>query len=167
IETAGPSIPLEILGLAGAPDAGEEFLVVPDERKAREVADFRQKKLRHNRLSRQQTTKLENIFETMAANDAASVNIVLKTDVRGSLEALHVALQDLSTPEVKVNIVSAGVGGINESDVNLALTSLAVIIGFNVRADASARKLCNEEGIELRYYSVIYDIIDDVKKAMS
>ncbi len=167
IETAGPSIPVEILGLAGAPDAGEEFLVVPDERKAREVADFRQKKLRHNRLSRQQATKLENIFETMGAGDTASVNIVLKTDVRGSLEALQVALQDLSTPEVKVIIVSSGVGGINESDVNLALTSRAVIIGFNVRADASARKLCQEEGIDLRYYSVIYDIIEDVKKAMS
>ncbi|MFZ5603603.1 MAG: translation initiation factor IF-2, partial [Pseudomonadota bacterium] len=167
IESAGPSIPVEILGLAGAPDAGEEFLVVPDERKAREVADFRQKKLRHNRLSRQQATKLENIFETMGAGDTASVNIVLKTDVRGSLEALQVALQDLSTPEVKVAIVSAGVGGINESDVNLALTSRAVIIGFNVRADASARKLCQEEGVDLRYYSVIYDIIEDVKKAMS
>ena len=167
IESAGPSMPVEILGLAGAPDAGEEFLVVPDERKAREVADFRQKKLRHNRLSRQQATKLENIFETMGAGDTASVNIVLKTDVRGSLEALQVALQDLSTPEVKVSIVSSGVGGINESDVNLALTSRAVIIGFNVRADASARKLCQEEGVDLRYYSVIYDIIEDVKKAMS
>jgi translation initiation factor IF-2 len=167
IESAGPSIPVEILGLAGAPDAGEEFLVVPDERKAREVAEFRQKKLRHNRLSRQHATKLENIFETMGAGDVATVNIVLKTDVRGSLEALQVALQDLSTPEVKVNVVSGGVGGINESDVNLALTSNAVLVGFNVRADATARKLCQEEGLELRYYSVIYDIIDDVKKAMS
>jgi len=167
IQSAGPSIPVEILGLAGAPDAGEEFLVVPDERKAREVAEFRQKKLRHNRLARQHATKLENIFETMGAGDTATVNIVLKTDVRGSLEALQVALQDLSTPEVKVNVVSGGVGGINESDVNLALTSNAVLVGFNVRADATARKLCQEEGLELRYYSVIYDIIDDVKKAMS
>ena len=167
IETAGPSIPVEILGLAGAPDAGEEFLVVPDERKAREVADFRQKKLRHNRLARQHAAKLENIFENMGAGEAASVNIVLKTDVRGSLEALQVALTDLSTPEVKVNVVSSGVGGINESDANLALTSNAVIVGFNVRADAAARKLCQDEGIELRYYSVIYDIIEDVKKAMS
>ena len=167
ILSAGPSIPVEILGLAGAPDAGEEFLVVPDERKAREVAEFRQKKLRHNRLSRQHAAKLENIFENMGAGEAASVNIVLKTDVRGSLEALQVALQDLSTPEVKVNVVSSGVGGINESDVNLALTSSAVIVGFNVRADATARKLCQEEGVDLRYYSVIYEIIDDVKKAMS
>lgn len=167
IASAGPSIPVEILGLAGAPEAGEEFLVVPDERRAREVAEFRQKKLRHNRLSRQHATKLENIFETMGAGDTATVNIVLKTDVRGSLEALQVALQDLSTSEVKVNVVSGGVGGINESDVNLALTSNAVIVGFNVRADASARKLCQEEGVDLRYYSIIYDIIDDVKKAMS
>lgn len=167
VDTAGPSIPVEILGLAGAPDAGEEFLVVPDERKAREVADFRQKKLRHSRLARQQAAKLENLFENMGSGEAASVNIVLKTDVRGSLEALQTALTDLSTEEVKVNIVSSGVGGINESDVNLALTSNAVIVGFNVRADGSARKLCQEEDIELRYYSVIYDIIEDVKAAMS
>lgn len=167
IEEAGPSIPVEILGLAGAPDAGEEFQVVPDERKAREVAEFRQKKLRHNRLTRQQAAKLENVFENMGAGESAYVNIVLKTDVRGSLEALQTALVDLSTDEVKVNIVSSGVGGINESDVNLALTSSAVIIGFNVRADNAARKLCQEEEIELRYYSVIYDIIEDVKNAMS
>ncbi|MEE2730953.1 MAG: translation initiation factor IF-2 [Pseudomonadota bacterium] len=167
IKEAGPSIPVEVLGLAGAPDAGEEFQIVPDERKAREVAEFRQKKLRHNRLARQQAAKLENIFENMGAGEAASVNIVLKTDVRGSLEALQTALTDLSTDEVKVNIVSSGVGGINESDVNLALTSNAVVIGFNVRADGAARKLCQEEGIELRYYSVIYDIIEDVKNAMS
>ncbi|MCG8534042.1 MAG: translation initiation factor IF-2 [Pseudomonadales bacterium] len=167
VKTAGPSIPVEILGLAGAPEAGEEFQVVPDERKAREVADFRQKKIRHSRLARQQAAKLENLFENMGSGDAASVNIVLKTDVRGSLEALQTALTDLSTDEVKVNIVSSGVGGINESDVNLALTSSAVIVGFNVRADSSARKLCQEEEIELRYYSVIYDIIEDVKAAMS
>ncbi len=167
IQLAGPSIPVEILGLAGAPDAGEEFHVVPDERKAREVADSRQKKLRQSRLARQQAAKLENIFETMGVGESASVNIVLKADVRGSLEALQGALSDLSTDEVKVNVVSSGVGGINESDVNLALTSSAVVIGFNVRADGSARKLCQEESIELRYYSVIYDIIEDVKNAMS
>jgi len=167
VQSAGPSIPVEILGLAGAPDAGEEFQIVPDERKAREVAEFRQKKLRHNRLARQQAAKLENVFENMGSGEAASVNIVLKTDVRGSLEALQSALVDLSTTEVKVNIVSSGVGGINESDVNLALTSNAVVIGFNVRADGAARKLCQEENIELRYYSVIYDIIEDVKNAMS
>lgn len=167
IQHAGPSIPVEILGLAGTPDAGEEFLVVPDERKAKEVAEFRQSRQRESRLARQQASKLENLFETMGAGDAAYVNIVLKTDVRGSLEALTAALHDLSTSEVKVNIVSAGVGGINESDINLAMTSRAVVIGFNVRADGAARKLCQEEGVELRYYSVIYDIIDDVKKAMS
>ena len=167
IESAGPSIPVEILGLAGAPDAGEEFQIVPDERKAREVADFRQKKLRHSRLARQQAAKLENLFENMGSGESAYVNIVLKTDVRGSLEALQTSLTDLSTDEVKVNIVSSGVGGINESDVNLALTSNAVIVGFNVRADGSARKLCQEENIELRYYSVIYDIIEDVRNAMS
>ena len=167
IETAGPSIPVEILGLAGTPEAGEEFLVVPDERRAREVADFRQNKVRDKRLARQQAAKLENMFESMGINNKASVNIVLKTDVRGSLEALVGALSDLSTDEVKCNVVSAGVGGINESDVNLALTSGAAIIGFNVRADNAAKKLCQEEGVDLRYYSVIYDIIDDIKKAMS
>jgi translation initiation factor IF-2 len=167
IEKAGPSIPVEILGLAGTPEAGEEFLVVPDERRAREVADFRQNKVRDKRLARQQAAKLENMFETMGANNKASVNIVLKTDVRGSMEALVGALSELSTNEVKCNVVSSGVGGINESDVNLALTSGAAIIGFNVRADNAAKKLCQEEGVDLRYYSVIYDIIDDIKKAMS
>lgn len=167
VESAGPSIPVAVLGLAGAPDAGEEFLVVPDERKAREVAEFRQKRVRESRLARQQASKLENLFENMGQGDKPTVNIVLKTDVRGSLEALSVALSDLSTEEVKVQIVSSGVGAINESDVNLAMTSRAVVIGFNVRADASAKRICQEEGIDLRYYSVIYDIIDDVKKAMS
>ncbi|MCG8672931.1 MAG: translation initiation factor IF-2 [Pseudomonadales bacterium] len=167
VQEAGPSIPVEILGLAGAPEAGEEFLVVPDERKAREVADFRQTKTRDKRLARQQAAKLENMFESMGASNKASVNIVLKTDVRGSLEALVGALSELSTDEVKCNVVSAGVGGINESDVNLAITSGAAIIGFNVRADNAAKKLCQEEGVDLRYYSVIYDIIEDIKKAMS
>ncbi|OUS28501.1 translation initiation factor IF-2 [Gammaproteobacteria bacterium 45_16_T64] len=167
ITKAGPSIPIEILGLAGAPGAGEDFMVVADERKAKEVAEFRQQRTRASRLARQQAAKLDNIFENMGAGQASFVNIVLKTDVRGSLEALSASLNELSTDEVKVSIVSSGVGGINESDVNLALTSGASIIGFNVRADGSARKLCQEEGIELRYYSVIYDIIDDIKKAMS
>ncbi|CBL44448.1 Translation initiation factor IF-2 [gamma proteobacterium HdN1] len=167
IESAGPSIPVAVLGLAGAPDAGEEFLVVPDERKAREVADFRHKRVRESRLARQQASKLENLFENLAHNEMPTVNIVLKTDVRGTLEALTTALSDLSTAEVKVQIVSGGVGAINESDVNLALTSSAVLVGFNVRADASAKKICQEEGIDLRYYSVIYNIIEDVKKAMS
>jgi translation initiation factor IF-2 len=167
VESAGPSIPVAVLGLAGAPDAGEEFLVVADERKAREVAEFRQKRVRESRLARQQASKLENIFENMGQGEKPTVNIVLKTDVRGSLEALSKALQDLSTEEVKVVIVSSGVGAINESDVNLALTSRGVMIGFNVRADASAKRLCQEEGVDLRYYSVIYDIIDDIKKAMA
>jgi len=167
ITEAGPSIPVEILGLAGAPEAGEDFMVVADERKAKEVAEFRHARTRAARLARQQAAKLENIFGTMGTNQAASVNILLKTDVRGSLEALSSSLNELSTDEVKVTIVSSGVGGINESDVNLALTSGAAIIGFNVRADGAARALCQEENIELRYYSVIYDIIDDIKKAMS
>jgi len=167
IDSAGPSIPVEILGLAGAPEAGEDFMIVPNERKAKEVAEFRQTRTRASRLARQQAAKLDNIFDTMGAGEVSTVNIVLKTDVRGSLEALAASLNDLATDEVKVAIVSSGVGGINESDVNLALTSGAAIIGFNVRADGSARKLCQEEGIELRYYSVIYDIIDDIKQAMS
>jgi len=167
INSAGPSIPVEILGLAGAPEAGEDFMIVPNERKAKEVAEFRQARTRASRLARQQAAKLDNIFDSMGTGEASTVNIVLKTDVRGSLEALAASLNDLGTDEVKVAIVSSGVGGINESDVNLALTSGASIIGFNVRADGSARKLCQEEGIELRYYSVIYDIIDDIKKAMS
>ena len=167
IDKAGPSIPVEVLGLAGVPEAGDEFLGVPDEKKAREVADFRQEKERQHKLARQQAGKLENIFDTLKADQKASVNIVLKTDVRGSLEALIGAIHDLGTDEVAVNIVSSGVGGINESDVNLALTSNATIFGFNVRTDAAAKKVCQEESIEVRYYSVIYDIINDIKSAMS
>jgi len=167
VSLAGTSIPVEILGLAGAPEAGEEFLVVPDERKAREVAEFRRNRDRAKRMERQQAVKLQNALENMGQVEAATVNLVLKTDVRGSLEALTASLNDLSTEEVVVQIVSSGVGGINESDINLALTSGAAIVGFNVRADNAARKLCQEESVELRYYSVIYDLIDDVKKAMS
>ena len=167
IDSAGPSIPVEILGLAGAPEAGEDFMIVPNERKAKEVAEFRQTRTRASRLARQQAAKLDNIFDSMGSGEVSTVNIVLKTDVRGSLEALAASLHELATDEVKVAIVSSGVGGINESDVNLALTSGAAIIGFNVRADASARKLCQEEDVELRYYSVIYNIIDDIKQAMS
>jgi len=167
ITQAGPSIPVEILGLAGAPDAGEELLVVPDERRAKEVAEFRNHRLRENKLARQQAARLENMFDSMTGDGASAINIVLKADVRGSLEALSGALNDLSMDEVRANIVSAGVGGINESDVNLALTSGAVIIGFNVRADVASKKMCQDEGVDLRYYSVIYDAIDDVKQAMS
>ena len=167
IKSAGPSIPVEVLGLDAAPDAGEQFLVVPDERKAREVAESRQDRERDTKLKRQQASKLENLFSTMDGAEQKQVNIVLKADVRGSLEAITGALNDLSTDEVKVNIVGSGVGAINESDVNLAMTSEGVLLGFNVRADSAAKRLCEREGIDLRYYSVIYEMIDDVKKAMS
>jgi translation initiation factor IF-2 len=166
-DTAGPSIPVEILGLDGTPDAGDEFTVVSSEKKAREVALFRQGKFREVKLARQQKAKLENLFDNMQAGEVKSLNIVLKADVRGSLEALTQSLQELSTDEVKVTIVSSGVGGIGETDANLALASSAILIGFNVRADAQARAIVEREELELRYYSVIYDIIDDVKQAMS
>lgn len=167
IKSAGPSIPVEILGLPEAPDAGDEFLVVDDERKAREVADFRAAKLRQARLDRQQGMKLENLFANMGKKEASSVNIVLKTDVRGSLEALTQSLQALATDEVKVAIVGSGVGAITESDVTLAESTGAVILGFNVRADSAARAKCQADEIDLRYYSIIYELIDDVKAAMS
>ncbi len=167
IKSAGPSIPVEILGLPEAPDAGDEFLVVDDERKAREVADFRASRERQARMMRQNVSKLENVFASLGKHEASSVNLVLKTDVRGSLEALLGALSDLSTDEVKVAIVGSGVGAITESDVNLAESTGAVILGFNVRADAQARAKCQQDDIELRYYSIIYEMIDDVKAAMS
>lgn len=165
-ECAGPSTPVEILGLAGVPDAGDEFLVVPDERKAREVAEHRGLKLRQAKLARVQKANLESLF---SGDDGkvSNINVVLKTDVRGSLEALQAALLDLGNEEVAVNIVGSGVGGITESDANLALTTGAILVGFNVRADATAKKLCQDEGLEARYYGVIYDIIDDVKAALS
>ena len=167
IKAAGPSIPVEVLGLDGAPEAGEQVQVVPDEKKAREVAEFRQDRDRDVKLKRQQASKLENLFANMGGAETKQVNIVLKADVRGSLEALIGALNELGTDEVKVSLVSAGVGAINESDVNLAMTSEAVLLGFNVRADSKAKQLCEKEGIDLRYYSVIYELIDDVKQAMS
>jgi translation initiation factor IF-2 len=167
IDEAGPAIPVEILGLDGTPDAGDEFTVVSSEKKAREVALFRQGKYREVKLARQQKAKLENLFENMQAGDVKSLNIVLKADVRGSLEAIIQSLEDLSTDEVKVNIVSSGVGGIAETDANLALASSAILIGFNVRADNQAKAVVEREELELRYYSVIYDIIDDVKQAMT
>ncbi|WP_417227456.1 translation initiation factor IF-2 [Amphritea sp.] len=167
VKTAGPSIPVEILGLDGTPGAGDEFTVVSNEKKAREVALFRQGKYREIKLQRQQQAKLENLFENMQAGDVKTLNIILKADVRGSLEALTSSLMDLSTDEVKVNVVSGGVGGIAETDANLAVASSSIMIGFNVRADAQARAIVEREDIELRYYSVIYDIIDDVKLAMT
>jgi translation initiation factor IF-2 len=167
IEIAGPSIPVEILGLGGTPNAGDEFIVVPNEKKAREVANFRQGKYREIKLARQQASKLENLFENMGKGEVSELNIVLKTDVRGSLEALTGALQDLSTDEVAVRIISSGVGGISETDANLALASNAIVFGFNVRADATAKEIIDREEVDLRYYSVIYDIVDDVKQALT
>ncbi|WP_413783221.1 translation initiation factor IF-2 [Endozoicomonas montiporae] len=166
IKVAGPSIPVEILGLDGTPEAGDEMLVVKDERKAREIALFRQGKFREVRLARQQASKLENIFNSMGSEEKKTLNIVLKADVRGSLEALTSSLEEQGNDEVQVKVISGGVGGITETDANLALASNAVIVGFNVRADASARKVIEAEELDLRYYSVIYDIIEDVKKAL-
>ena len=167
IKEAGPSIPVEILGLDGTPDAGDEMTVVADEKKAREVALFRQGKFREVKLARQQSAKLENIFESMGQDEKKTLNIVLKADVRGSLEALQGSLVGLGNDEVQVRVVGGGVGGITESDANLALASNAVLFGFNVRADAGARKIVESEGLDMRYYNVIYDIIEDVKKALT
>lgn len=167
IDEAGPSIPVEILGLNDTANAGEEFFVVESERKAREVAEFRNRRVREERLTRQQSAKLVNIFENMGASDKQVLNIVLKTDVRGSLEALQGALLAIGNDEVAVNIVSSGVGGITETDVNIALTSKAVMFGFNVRADGAAKALIEKESVDLRYYSVIYNVIDDVTKALT
>lgn len=167
IKTAGPSIPVEVLGLSGTPSAGSEVLVVQSERKAREVALFRQGKYRDVKLARQQATKLENMFSKMESGDVQTVNIVLKADVQGSVEAIADSLAKLSTDEIKVNIVADGVGGINVSDAQLAVASNAVIIGFNVRAEMSAKKIIETENVDLHYYSVIYDILDEVKSAMT
>lgn len=166
IKTAGPSIPVEILGLPDAPAAGSEFIVVSDEKKAREVADFRMARERDRVLERQNKLRLENMFESMG-KEAATLNIILKTDVRGSLEALLSALDELSTDEVKVRVISSGVGAISESDVILAESGEAVLLGFNVRADSAGRRKADEAGLDIRYYSVIYGLIDDVKAAMS
>ena len=167
IKEAGPAIPVEILGLDGTPDAGDEMSVVADEKKAREVALFRQGKFREVKLARAHAGKLENIFENMGQAEKKTLNIVLKSDVRGSLEALNGALNGLGNDEVQVRVVGGGVGGITESDANLALASNAVLFGFNVRADAGARKIVEQEGLDMRYYNVIYDIIEDVKKALT
>ncbi|MBK4987352.1 MULTISPECIES: translation initiation factor IF-2 [unclassified Pseudomonas] len=167
VKEAGPSIPVEILGLDGTPEAGDELSVVADEKKAREVAMFRQGKYREVKLARAHAGKLENIFETMGQEEKKTLNIVLKTDVRGSLEALNGSLGGLGNDEVQVRVIGGGVGGITESDANLALASNAVLFGFNVRADAGARKIVEQEGLDMRYYNVIYDIIEDVKKALT
>ena len=167
INEAGPSIPVEILGLSDVPNAGEDAMVLADEKKAREIALFRQGKYRDVRLAKQQAAKLENMFNNMGENQAQSLSVIIKADVQGSYEALAGSLKKLSTDEVKVNVLHSGVGGITESDINLAIASGAFIIGFNVRADASARKLAENENVEIRYYNIIYDAIDDVKAAMS
>ncbi|MDR2239566.1 MAG: translation initiation factor IF-2 [Zoogloeaceae bacterium] len=167
VESAGPSIPVEIQGLADVPMAGDEAIVLADERKAREIALFRQGKFRDVKLARQQAAKLENMFEQMGEGEAKALPLIVKADVQGSQEALAHALQKLSTDEVKVNIIHAAVGGISESDVNLASASKAVIIGFNTRADTSARKAAEGLGVDIRYYNIIYDAVDEVKAAMS
>ena len=167
IDSAGPSLPVEVLGLQDVPAAGSEVLVLGDERKAREIALYRQGKFRDVKLAKQQATKLENIFEQMGEGAAKILSLIIKADVQGSYEGLAHALSGLSTKEVKVNIVHAGVGGITESDVNLALASKAVIIGFNARADAAARKLAENNGVDIRYYNIIYDAVDEIKAALS
>ncbi|ACJ28012.1 Initiation factor 2:Small GTP-binding protein domain protein [Shewanella piezotolerans WP3] len=166
ITEAGPSIPVEILGLSGVPSAGDEATVVRDERKAREVALYRQGKFRDVKLARQQKSKLENMFANMVEGEVQELNLVLKADVQGSLEAIADSLNKLSTDEVKVNIIARGVGGLTETDATLAAASNAIMVGFNVRADAQARKVVDSESVDLRYYSIIYQLIDEVRDAM-
>ncbi|HET7297114.1 MAG TPA: translation initiation factor IF-2, partial [Burkholderiales bacterium] len=167
VQSAGPSIPVEIQGLSEVPTAGEEAMVIADERKAREIALFRQGKFRDVKLAKQQAAKLENMFEQMGEGEKKVLTLVIKADVQGSQEALVHALTRLATDEVKVTVVHAGVGGITESDVNLAMASRAVIIGFNTRADATARKLIESAGIQVRYYNIIYDAVEEIKAALS
>lgn len=166
IKEAGPSIPVEILGLSDVPSAGEEVIVLNDERKAREIANFRAGKFRDVKLAKQQAAKLENMFDQMAEGEVQTLNLIIKSDVQGSYEALATSLQKLSTSEVKVNIIHTGVGAISESDVNLASASNAVLIGFNVRADAGSRKLIDNLGVDVRYYNIIYEAVDEVKAAL-
>lgn len=166
-DRVGPSMPVEILGLSGTPTAGDEVAVVDTERKAREISQFRQGKYREVHLAKRQSAKLENIFDQLKAGEQRNLNVVLKADVQGSVEAIRDALEKLSTDEVGVNIVANAVGGINESDINLALASQAIVIGFNVRADQAARQLAERESVDLRYYSIIYALIDEVKAALS
>ncbi|MCC5858974.1 MAG: translation initiation factor IF-2, partial [Ectothiorhodospiraceae bacterium] len=167
VEDAGPSIPVVVLGLSGLPNAGDDVMVVQDERKAREVAELRKERQRDKRLQQQKAAKMEDIFGQLKENELGQVNILLKADVQGSAEALTQSLTELSNDEVKVNVIQAGVGGINESDINLALASNAIVIGFNVRADASARRLIQEAEVDVHYYSIIYEAIEQVKQAIS
>jgi len=166
IKEAGPSIPVEILGLSDVPSAGEEVIVLNDERKAREIANFRAGKFRDTKLAKQQAAKLENMFDQMAEGEVQTLNLIIKSDVQGSYEALATSLQKLSTAEVKVHIIHTGVGAISESDVNLSAASGAVLIGFNVRADAGSRKLIDSLGVDVRYYNIIYEAVDEVKAAL-
>jgi len=167
VKEAGPSIPVQVLGLSGTPNAGDDVVAVSDEKRAREVAELRRERERHSKLDEQRAASLDQLFSQLKEGEAQTVNIVIKADVQGSVEALRESLMKLSTDEVKVVIVASGVGGITESDANLAVTSNAILLGFNVRADAAARRVVEEKGLDLRYYSVIYELIDDVKKALS
>ena len=167
INEAGPSIPVEIQGLSEVPIAGADFLVLADEKKAREIALFRQGKFRDVKLAKQQAAKLENMFEQMGEGEVRTLSLIVKADVQGSLEAIASSLQKLSTAEVKVSLIHSGVGGITESDVNLALASKAIIIGFNSRADATARRLAESSGVDIRYYNIIYAMVDEIKAALS
>ena len=157
---------MEILGLSDVPNSGEEVIVLNDERKAREIALFRQGKFRDVKLARQQAAKLENMFDQMAEGEVKTLALIIKSDVQGSYEALATSLQKLSTDEVKVNIIHTGVGAVTESDVNLSVASKAVLIGFNVRADAGARKLIESSGVDVRYYNIIYEAVDEIKAAL-
>lgn len=167
VSSAGPSTPVEVLGLSGTPNAGDDMIAVKNERRAREAAESRHQKVRENKLSTQQASRLDNLFSQMQDGKKAVVNVFVKADVQGSAEALRDSLQKISTDEVQINIIAASVGGINESDVNLAVASGSIMIGFNVRADGSARRLVEENGVDLRYYDVIYNVIDDIKAAGS
>ncbi|MFP4494340.1 MAG: translation initiation factor IF-2 [Halochromatium sp.] len=167
VKSAGPSIPVQVLGLSGSPNAGDDVIAVTDERRAREVAELRRERDRQSRMDEQRGANLDQLFSQLKEGDLKSVNLILKADVQGSVEALKESLVKLSNDEVKVAVVAAGVGGITESDANLAVTSNAIVLGFNVRADAAARRVIEEQGLDLRYYSVIYELIDDVKKAIS
>lgn len=167
IEEAGPSIPAQVLGLSGTPMAGDDMLVVTDERRAKEAATERQNKQRDQRLAQQQKAKLDSLFNTMTEGETQQVNLLIKADVNGSAEALKDALTKLSNDQVNVNVILSGVGGITESDATFAQASNAIVIGFNVRADAAARRILREGEVDLHYYSVIYDAIDEVKAAIS
>jgi len=167
VKTAGPSIPVVVLGLSGVPEAGDDMMVVNDEKQAREVATLRVDRHRDSRFAEQKATKLDEFFSNMTEGDVQSLNIIIKADVQGSVEALRESLLKNSTDEIKVRIVASGVGGITESDAHLAVTSEAIVIGFNVRADSGARRILEDKGIDLRYYSIIYEVIDDVRSAMS